>query len=329
MFKPGIWRRDDLFRARTWLGHSRLPAYTLMRYAEPADESSIRCFEKVITGVRLGSGVYRTTYRGRFAELNEFVEPLVRQYFTREQALSVHDWAVSDGLTSMQWATSLHQIFPALTFSASDYIFQLIEASDNQRERFILEPSGALLQYISPPFVLPMAYDESRLYVLNRWLKQWARRKLRGLTAAMRSIAPDMWTDAMLVRGGKWTFRPLSLVHPEVQTFARENAWFSLRQHDAFSRWPMPCDVLRTMNLYNWGYFPEEQLMRGIRAAIDSVVAGGLWIVGRTQEADCRGEHDATVFRKHRTSVEVVGRLGRCSEIEDLVFTTQAARFPV
>lgn len=325
MFKPGIWRQEDLFRAKTWLGHSRLPAYTLLRYGDPADESGIRCFEKVITGVRLGSGVYRTTYRGRFAGLNEFVEPLIRHCFTPEQALSAHDWAVSDGLISMEWATSLHQVFTNLTFTASDYLFQLIEASDNQREIYVLEPSGAVVQYINPPFVLPMAHDESRLYVLNRWLKHWAKRKLRGVTSAMRSIAPDMWTGAMSLSRGKWTFRPLSLIHPEVQTFARENAWFSLRQHDALTRWPIPCHVLRTMNLYNRGYFPEQQLMRGVRAAIDSVVVGGLWIVGRTQETDRKGEHDATVFRKHLTCMEVIERLGRGSEIEDLVFTVQAA----
>ena len=318
MFKPGIWRRGDLFRAETWFGRSRLPAYTLLGRGSPADEADLRCFEKVIAGVELASGVYRTTYRARFAGLNEFVEPRIRQSFALERPLNVHDWAVSDGLTSMEWAASLRRVFPALMFTASDFLFQLIEASDNGREVYVLEPSGAVVQYINPPFVLPMAHEESRVYVLNRWLKLWARRKLMELKEAMGSISPDMWTGAMPLKRGKWTFRPLPLVHPEVQTFALENVWFRLRQHDAFTSWPEPCEVLRTMNLYNRGYFSEQELVRGIRAAIDSVVPGGLWIVGRTQETGRQSEHHATVFRRHLASLEVVDRLGRGSEIEDL-----------
>jgi hypothetical protein len=70
------------------------------------------------------------------------------------------------------------------------------------------------------------------------------------------------------------------------------------------------------MNILNRNYFPIKRLVEGANAAFQSLKPGGLWIVGRT--LDDHTNH-VTFFRRTEKRLEVVARIGKGSEIEELV----------
>src|SRR4051794_24265374 len=174
MFKPGVWKQTTFLAAppsgtigRLFhrVAHSRVSLHLLAIPDTPSAED-VALFEKLMPHVRLSSGVYRTTYRQRFRALNPVVNNLVRRSFSPSQNLRVEDWAASDCLTSAEWAEELFPLFPHLEFVASDLVLFLLEVKKKgSPKRFILEPDGTPLQYVSPPFVVRLSQPEPKLFL--------------------------------------------------------------------------------------------------------------------------------------------------------------------
>jgi hypothetical protein len=70
------------------------------------------------------------------------------------------------------------------------------------------------------------------------------------------------------------------------------------------------------MNILSLSYFSREQLMEAKQVMFDSLAVGGLWIAGRTLEEDFTNH--VTFFRRREHGWEVLGRIGRGSELENL-----------
>ncbi len=92
---------------------------------------------------------------------------------------------------------------------------------------------------------------------------------------------------------GGFEVRKLPLVHPEALGLAKDDSRFSIRSHSAFERSSEPCNVIRTMNIYNRAYFSEDRLREGVRAVLGSLAQDGIWIVGRT------ADEAATISQRH------------------------------
>src|SRR5580658_4122523 len=127
MFKLGIFRLEDyrpeasgmLNRLRWKLIRNRI-SLRLLKTAIPPSPLEIQVFEALMQGLRLNSGIYRTTFHRRFDNLDGFVNELLVARFPSGAALNVQDWAASDCLTSSEWAASLLPLFPCAHLEASD-----------------------------------------------------------------------------------------------------------------------------------------------------------------------------------------------------------------
>lgn len=108
----------------------------------------------------------------------------------------------------------------------------------------------------------------------------------------------------------------ISLVHPEARALATSDSRFEVRKRSVFDIVSSSCDVLRTMNILNRGYFSEGQLTSGISAAWQSLRPGGLWVVGRTMEDSFRNH--ASLLGRNDSGWDLVTRVGDGSEIEAL-----------
>jgi hypothetical protein len=288
----------------------------LLRTGAPASAAEIALFETVMLQMRLSSGVYRTTYRGRFAGVDPQIEAILLERFPHGAALDVHDWAASDCLTAAEWAVSLFEAFPRATLTASDLTLALVEVSLPDGSQFILEPGGQALQYIRRPFVIRIFPPEPPLLFLNRFLARKAAARL----AALHLEIPEAWLqsdDSSLV-AGETTMRKILMVHPEARALAARDARFRILRHSAFERLDHPVDVIRTMNVFHYGYFGAERLAEGARAVWNSLVDGGCWIVGRTLE-EPRRRHEISVLERIVGGFRSIARVGDRSEIEPLV----------
>src|SRR5262245_1065268 len=217
-------------------GQTRTPAYFLLDAAGgPASGAGTLTFDRVIKSVRLSSGLYRTTYARRFEELDARVTPLLQEIFAREQALDLQDWGASDGVTSLEWAEVVLCYFPHACVTASDTIFYLLHATNGSRESYVLEPSGTPLQYVNPPFVLNLPVPDRPIYLLNRLLRLWAKRKSYALRELLSGIRWPALPDARAVSRSGWQFRPILMLHPRVVAYMAGHNALRVTYHDAFT----------------------------------------------------------------------------------------------
>src|SRR5215831_11156892 len=112
MYKTGIWRLTTAAQLRDQ-NAADIISYQLLK------EDSEEVFEAIVKHLRLSSGIFRSTYAQRFADLDPLINRILRGAFSRSD-LEVHDWAASDCRVSVEWAASLWALFPEARVIASD-----------------------------------------------------------------------------------------------------------------------------------------------------------------------------------------------------------------
>ncbi|MCW5964853.1 MAG: hypothetical protein KIT83_12510 [Bryobacterales bacterium] len=301
---PGQYMALD--ERRRYMGHR--VAYSLLDVGEQPSAEQIRVFEDICFTLRLASGTFRTSFRNRFADVNAAVDGVLASRFEADTALSIQDRAVSHALTSAEWAGDLFRRFPQAHFEASDLLLHLVQLTEPDGGIYIAEPDGTILQAVREPFVVSVHHPEGRRFPLHRLVALRERRRIE------KRNLPSGWADKD--SQANLNTKTISLVHPEARALAASDSRFVVRKRSVFDIEAASCDVLRTMNILNWGYFSEEQLSSGVSAAWHSVRPGGVWVVGRTMEDDFR--NNASLLRRNEDGWELLTRVGDGSELEAL-----------
>jgi hypothetical protein len=324
MFRLGVFTVEDyrpeatglVGRLRWALIQHRI-SLRLLKTAIPASPREIAVFEALMQGLRLNSGIYRTTFHNRFHELDEFVNGVLRERFDAGVELNIQDWAASDCLTSSEWAAIVLPLFPNARFEASDLTLFLVEVSRGD-DALVLERDGQPLQYLAPSFLINLTRPEQRPQALAQLLIGHAQSMIEDVKARV-SIPPE-WLDSESdsLSRPPFSLRKLPMVHPEAALFRDRNPRFSIARHSAFEPLARPAGVIRSMNIYNLGYFDPGQLAAGAKAVWASLQPGGLWIVGRTWQEN-PPSHNVSIFEKSATGFRLVCRWGEGSEIEEIV----------
>jgi hypothetical protein len=283
-------------------------AYNLLKVGDHPSPEDIRAFEDLSVTLRTSNGTFRTTFRNRFEDVDIVCLRLMSQSFPSEFAIRIEDRAVSHGLTSCEWAKRLLPVFPAATIEASDLMLQLLELSLERGEIFITELDGTPLQYIKPPFVVSVLHAESWRNPMRRLIAVHAKKRFSRLSL------PKDWMEKP--HGSGYRVVPIPYIHPEAAALARTDSRFRFCRRSVFERTPQACHAIRTMNIFNRSYFSADRLAEGYRAIFDSLQPGGIWIVGRTLEADL--SNHATLFRRREHDWEVLDRVGGGWEMEQM-----------
>ena len=325
MLKLGICEvKHDTNRQRLW--RRGLRAASLLATPSAPSAADIRRFEEVMRDICLSNRVARTTARNRFTRLDSETIPSLAKVYPATSSLVVEDYAVSNGLTAIEWYETLRSYYRDVWFTASDHILFLIEVRSQSRGTYIVEPDGTPIQYICPPFVVSLVESPHFAFPVNRFLQRSAIREWKN-SFAEKFHLPAEWSSLDLrqewISVPPFTMRQLPLIHPEVLRLRSER--FRLRKHSIFSPLPVPVDVIRTMNILNLAYFSEPQLQLAIRSVYQSLHTGGIWIVGRTLDEEL-SRHEVTVFRKTLEGWEVLFRVGSGSEIEQIVNSSSVSR---
>ena len=319
MLKLGICEANQDTPAHI-LWRRGLMAASMLAMSDPPTEAEKRRFDRLMPQITLSSGTTRSTARNRLARLDAEIQQCLQQVFAPDSSLDVEDWAVSNGITAVEWFLRLRKHYPHVRFTASDWILHLIEARYIPTgEIYILEPDGTPIQYIQPPFVVNLIVDSHWVYAVNRYVRRRAMRRWHN-SLASRLRLPAQWEQfdygPATANVQPFALRRLPLVHPEAVELLGPG--FGIRRHSIFAALDTPVDVIRTMNILNRTYFPEARLREAIAAVERSLKPGGIWIVGRTVRDD-PPENEVTIFRRGETGWQVLRRVGPGSEIEPLV----------
>lgn len=302
MFVFGISTSDQYLRAasRGPLNGGKI-SYGLLQIGENPTNEEICRFENISLVFRTSNGTRRTTFRQRMLDVDTTTLELLRQWYPQDAELLVQDRAASHCLTSAEWAKRLFLAFPSARVEASDRLLYVVQISLARGSAYILEPDGEPLQYLCPPFVIFLSHSKAYRFPLRRLIAARARRLFRQLGVS------EQCTRSRVDR--------ISCVHPEAISLCRRDSRFEIRLRSIFGHCS-GIDVLRTMNILNRSYFSIERLAEGANAAFQTLKPGGLWIVGRT--LDDHTNH-VTFFRRTEKKWELIARIGKGSEIEELI----------
>ncbi len=307
MLLTGIWKLAQ-FEAYTDGRQPRKPiAYGLLRHASEGPLGRA-LFECAIRDLQLSSGIVRTTYPNRFTDVNELALDLLKRRPRPAGPLEVQDWAASDCLASYEFARELFEALPDSRLTASDISFHLICARNRRTgEEFFFEEGGRALQYVKPPFVLPLSRPAPRFRLVNQMLRRRALGKVGEAAEAVRAAAED------------WEITRVPLIHPVPMAKLDSEPRFRTAIHSVFARLDSGADVIRTMNIFNRCYFSDAEIASGAAAVFGSLRPGGLWIVGRTTEETESVRNCVTVYEREPERFRQIAELNGGSDIAELV----------
>ncbi|HEY4942140.1 MAG TPA: hypothetical protein VII56_12000 [Rhizomicrobium sp.] len=250
-------------------GDDRLPSISLYREAVLEDDGDLtnRILERFVDA----SGAYKRTYSNRFQDFDTEIVRIIEAHFGGSTRLRVHDAAVSDARTSCDFFDRLSSKFSALSYRATDFS-NAIRIVRLGGVALTFSADGELLEAMVPPFVHGIKRPESfRKFPLNR-LHQLLTVPIYCKAAGLRHRN----VEAVQL----WCRRALKI--------AQSDPRFSLGTHDLLQPFAADerHDVIRAMNILQPGYFSPAQIRRIAENIIDGLRAGGLFVLGRNEDAN-------------------------------------------
>jgi hypothetical protein len=313
MLRLGICTREQYLRARKRgnISGSAI-SFNLLQVSDNATEEEIQRFEEIHYYLRTANGIFRTTFRHRFSDVDAAATELLAEIYRPDTQLYIQDRAASHALTSCEWAELLFKAFPRAEFEASDTILHFLQVT-LPNETYIVEPNGQPLQCIKPPFVLSLSQREPYCYGLNHLMAARAKWRFRRLP-----LAEILGSSKA---GGAYSVGKICCVHPQARFFSKKYPQFRVNVRSVFDYTP-GVDVVRTMNILNTAYFSQKQLIEAAKAVFRSLKPGGIWIVGRTLEHDF--SNHVTFYRRADQGWDMLQRVGDGWEMEELVYHAAA-----
>jgi hypothetical protein len=299
MIKTGLYRTEHLSSLRStrgFFGGTRRISVTL--YGQTAGiRDGEKWAERILGLFSDGRGAYKRTYARRFDRFDAVAIRHIAESFGDGRALVIHDAGVSDARTACDFFRTVAARFNNVTYYASDYEVVLstlqlgkIKVTTNQK--------GEILEIVLPPFVFNVIKPENFLvYPINYAFFHIAR-----TVCAPRVLAAH--------RAGKIQPSSLSLFCADAVQLAMSDSRFRLLEHDLLAPAPFSglVDVVRVMNVLNSSYFTRQELARIVERIFDSLIDGGLFVVGSNDEAD--SEVRGAIYRKTNRGFAKLTRSG-------------------
>jgi hypothetical protein len=270
-------------------------------FQDPADlshESEVKFF----SSIKLSNGTFKSTYSGRFEQLNrELVQLLARSRAAIDQVLDV---GVSSGTTTLELLRDLQEAGFSPRITATDFLVEAYIVPLYPLCRALVDRDGFPLQYellgaVVRPWLRRRDYADGMAVV--RWLvNRLCGRRAREALRRGEDVRPVRLVSPRLAS------------RPDVEVLRDDILEHNPALADRF-------DLVRAANILTRYYFGEEQLRRGI-AHLRSYLAGpgALLLVARTYHG--RRDVHGTLFELMPSRrLRAVGRFGHGSELEQLV----------
>jgi hypothetical protein len=219
-------------------------------------------------------GAYKRTYANRFSEFDTKAIELIKQQFPNQEHINIHDVAVSDGRTAVDFFASLVKEHQNLSYQASDYNPKVLVIKDGET-KVTLSSNNKVLEVLWAPFVFSAVRpDKIWKYPVNRLLQLFVdRTKVRPLIKKYIS--------------GKIEASELFLFSPMALNLASSDSRFSLLQHDILQPFNSQSQshIIRAMNVLNASYFSKAEFKIVLQNMHAQLRTNGLLITGSNQDS--------------------------------------------
>ena len=272
LYKSGIYNKlqlKDLRNLKTALGDHRKISITL--YDQIIDEPNAEeLAEHILLEATDERGAYKRTYAKRFEAFDATIVGHINQHFNSKNLISIHDIAVSDGRTAVDFFEKISKTFPKISYTASDYSPNVF-VIEKKPYTITVSPSGKVLEILWPPFVCkPLKRDRyySINYIISIFLQFF--------------IVPSILKK---YKDGLLKAREISLFAPNVLTLSKIDKRFSLIQHNVLNPLSDNYSIIRAMNIFNTSYFSADEFKIALKNVYHGLKESGFFITGSNQDA--------------------------------------------
>jgi hypothetical protein len=235
--------------------------------------------ERIMFELNDDRGTYKRTTGTRLQQFDKDILALLRSLFSdRTALLRIHDTAVSNGQTAVNFFTQLSIAFPKLEYLASDYDPQ-VRIVKRGALTVALSSRDQVIEITRPPFVFtPKQLESPIFYPVNHVIRMILQKS--SVQRLLRELREEAAHDI--------TVRTVSLFCPAAQELARNDTRFSLAQYSLLDNSPTEekFDCIRAMNVINREYFSDAQFDQVFQNIASALKQQGLLIVGSNQESD-------------------------------------------
>lgn len=251
------------------------------------DEESL---SRHMTMMRVTDCVYKTTCGGRFADLDRITIELL----DKNMEHVAHDAAVSSGVTSLDLYDALEEAGIRADFHVSDKYSEFTVSG--KAIRVVRDMDGKFIE----------GYAFS---ILADPRLSWKAAASKLLGSLLEKIPKSKNAETFYI----YDRRLQSLIKSgEVKHLRYDLLAGGLKERFSF---------VRCMNALNRGNFSDDEIRAALRGLADSLVDGGVLLVGRTEIES--GENRATFFRKENGALKTIHETNGGCEVKDLVMISE------
>lgn len=244
--------------------------------------------DRVYQSLAAGTNVFKITRRGRFTDFDTQLKAAVKTKFPQTVELTIHDMGVSNAITSLELYNTF-RVDRTVRLVASDYFDQL-----------------TLVDVTHPPWFpihWTVAFDSQKTPIqttglnatFGNWPYPWRFALSRLIQAwVKRNVAPR--AQHLLDKNELEHIEQVSLFHPEAIQLTQKDSQFQLLRHNVFTPNPVPCHIVRAMNVLTPKHFTHQQTAEAISASTHNLAEGGWLILGRSIDEE-DGRLRATVYQ--------------------------------
>lgn len=251
-------------------------------------------FVKLINKIQLANGSFKTTKINRFKEIDEYLINTL----SPEKKYSIHDVAVSDGITSLE-------------------LKEKLELKSIDHELVISDKYSELFYYYKNGFTT--YYDVDHMVVMKCFFNILLDSNLSWKFFLSKVLGPlNRHEKIKDIEKEKTNKKSIYLINPVTAELIKSGI-IKFRQIDIFeNKSEIPkYDIVRCMNILNPRYFSEAQLTKAVQGLFGSLKNDGFLIVGRTEIST--GKNLATIFQKKNGNLVVRNKFNKGAEIESLI----------
>jgi hypothetical protein len=313
MFKLGIFKNEQLtpdhlegfVNSRKFIA---LDLYNSLDGLPPAEIDKIQ--ERMLRRFRVHNGVLKCTFARRFDDFDRLSVSAIAAQFSTSQIVRVHDIGVSDGRTSCDLYDHLNCLLgERLDFLASDYApFLYVLKRTHGTNRLIVDDQQNVLQIVTPPFVFIEVGWRERImpYPLNFLIRHLVTiLYARPLLERYKAGSPDIRRTR------------IELFGRTCRAYMRKQNNFHFDTYDVLSGSTERFDIIRAMNILNYSYFSEPQLIQAAQNIAHSLKEGGLFITGSNDEQGT--VVNGGIYRETNGRLQRINTSGNGSEIDALI----------
>lgn len=313
MFKLGIFKNEQLTpdHLEGFVNSRKFIALDLYNSLDGLPAAEIdKIQERMLRWFRVYNGVLKCTYARRFDEFDRLCVSAISAHFPTSQVIRVHDIGVSDGRTSCDLYDHLNRLYGGrLDFLASDYAPLLyVLKRKHGANRLIVDDQQHILQIVTPPFVFITVGRRERItpYPLNFLIRHLVTLLYaRPLLESYEAGSPDIQRTR------------IDLLGRTCRAYMSKHDNFRFDAYDVFSGSTERFDIIRAMNVLNYSYFSEPQLIQAAERIVHSLKEGGLFITGSNNEQGT--VVNGGIYRETNGRLQRINTSGKGSEIDAVI----------